>query len=1259
MNNILLVEDNVTQSLELEYVLERNGYTVETVYHGEAALKKLASNSSYKLVISDVVMPGLSGYELCERIKAGRDISHIPVMLITSTLERSELMQCIRCGADAFLTKPYKPGVLITRVRTLLDNGFSPQTTQPVREFEIKLFGANVRVQSTISQLMNLLVTTLEDVIRTSRDFELQQIELESAKGKLEVDALRIRSELGDTQEKLNLRNRAIESLDQALVIVEWEGTEYIIADANTSIETITGYQRADLIGKPMPILTGNLEAHDNFLAGFKKAHKSHSFSTILQITHLNGSVRWCRTTITPISAQQGSALSFACVLTDITTDQQVELALTQLTRIVSTGNNFYREAIIRMNEILGTMTGYIVRTDNGGHATTLMNIHNGEVTPNWSFWIKGTPLENIAAGTNAFLSRDVQQEYPNVLFFQRYGIKSYAVQTIRGPQGSVEGLIGVMSTVDFPKPDSVQEVLRVYSIAIGAEMVRQKTSHSYRQLFESAPNAVILSDVDGEIRLVNAQAHRLFNYPVGEMEGKSMDTLLPADLTAQHRRCHDVQQANPEAPRRGNTGYFQARRSDGSMFPANITFTPIESESGLQVLSSIRDVTLELQQEEDRAARTVAEQANIAKSSFLATMSHEIRTPINGIIGSIELLSRHRLTSAQLELVRTVMDSSHTLLHVIDDILDFSKIEAGKLEVEAEPVSLQAIVESSCHGLVSMARKKGVKISLFTDPLLPDNVLSDSIRLRQILSNLLSNAIKFSANPEQTGHVRVRAVLKDDEHFQLSVTDNGIGMSQEYQDKLFTPFTQEEASTTRRFGGTGLGLSICKHLTDLLGGEIHVQSTPGEGTSFTVDFPIVTTSQQGVPAPYSNVEGLKCIVVCSDTQIAGDWGNYLQFSRAETVCCDSLEEIPDKVAEFGGGHLLLTDHPEGVVDAWLTGFPEKSRPKAVCFSDKIAWTGPFQKSNGILAGNFGLVLRNNVLTAVAIAAGREDMANHLERNMLEDQEERILDRQTAIAENRLILVAEDNEVNQEVLQKQLEALGYIADIAADGQEALAIWQGGHYAMLLTDVHMPRMDGYELTAAVRSLPGELSARPIIALTANALPSERANCINAGMNDYLSKPVSLDQLNAKLEEWSPSRVLPHNPIPEPNSDPNSGTNAPSNHLGDGYFDPDELARFVGPKPESLKKHIHKFQMILSDDMGHIEEAFRSGDIQRVAELAHRIKSSARMMGAVRLADCCEQLESLGKSPASSLNEAYLQTFQNISRIVDSRISDYLG
>lgn len=633
--------------------------------------------------------------------------------------------------------------------------------------------------------------------------------------------------------------------------------------------------------------------------------------------------------------------------------------------------------------------------------------------------------------------------------------------------------------------------------------------------------------------------------------------------------------------------------------------------------------------------ARNTADAAAQAKSEFLAAMSHEIRTPMNGVIGMIDVLARSSLKAHQVAMVDLMRESAHSLLTIIDDILDFSKIEAGRLDIESEPLAISDVVERVCAMLNRLAEKQKVELTLFTDPQLPDEVLGDALRLRQVLVNLINNAIKFSGRGSTTGRVAVRAMLTGSDTdrvvVEFQVIDNGIGMSEATIASLFNAFTQADASTTRRFGGTGLGLAISANLARLMGGSIQVQSVPGGGSTFAARLPFALSApRRGDPKTASLVEGLSCLVVGNGDTLSGDLVAYLASAGAQ------VRQVPDLVAAAALVPTLPAD-----LWVWVVNTPaEKAVPletlREVARSNASADTrfvvishgphrypGQFDADRVSVDGN--VLTRGALLRAVAIAAGRARPADDQpEEKVLRSPAAPVaLSREEARRQGRLLLVAEDNEMNQRVIMQQLALLGFAADLTGDGAHALQLWRSGDYGLVITDLHMPGMDGYQLAAAIR---GDEAARltpvriPIVALTANALKGEAERCMSVGMNDYMSKPAPLTDLQALLEKWLPAARAMAPPIP---------------------VDVQALRAQVGDDPLVIAEFLSDFRISARQLAQDIAQAFSAQDAKALASATHKLKSAARAVGAHLLGEMCAEMESMG---GSGQLEALAPTFE---------------
>ena len=639
------------------------------------------------------------------------------------------------------------------------------------------------------------------------------------------------------------------------------------------------------------------------------------------------------------------------------------------------------------------------------------------------------------------------------------------------------------------------------------------------------------------------------------------------------------------------------------------------------------RTAQLESSNQELALATEAAERANHAKSAFLATMSHEIRTPMNGVIGMVEVLSHSHLPEAQADAVKTIRASAFSLLGIIDDVLDFSKIEAGRLELERAPVALQDLIESVCDTLLPVALDKDVELNLFIAPQVPAQVWADSTRVRQVLFNLAGNAIKFSAGrPARRGHVSVRAELVDGTppRLVLRFADNGIGMAPETLTQLFSSFTQAEVSTTRRFGGTGLGLAICKRLVALMGGAIDVQSALGEGSTFTVTLPLEAVEGGGGRRD-PDVAGLACVVVGSDGN-ADDLRVYLAHAGAQVHSVADLDAAVQLEQGLDAPVVIQNtrrdDPPSGVLHAAFTAMPG-ARHLLIA----RGWGRRVRMTRDDVVNLDGNCLRrSSLLRAVAVAAGRaspELLYEGGEDEHPPDQAAPTI--AEARAQGRLILIAEDDEVNQKVILRQIEMLGLAAEVADNGSEALRLWRNGQYALLLTDLHMPDMDGYTLADTVRreeiqsGLAGN-ARMPILALTANALRGEAMRAQAAGMDEYLTKPLQLHLLKAALAKWLPRNDAQTIPAPL-GEDP-----APDS----GVFDVVVLKNLVGDDSKVVSEFLSHFRAASTRSAAEMRVASAAADIRQVGAIAHKLKSSSRSIGALALGDLCAELENACRS-----------------------------
>jgi two-component system, sensor histidine kinase and response regulator len=773
-----------------------------------------------------------------------------------------------------------------------------------------------------------------------------------------------------------------------------------------------------------------------------------------------------------------------------------------------------------------------------------------------------------------------------------------------------------------------------------------------FGDLLEAAPDAIVIVDGTGQMRFVNAQTEKLFGYSRAELLGQRIDMLMPARFHAEHSgHLNDFFSAPSVRPMGSGIDLF-GRRKDGSEFSVEISLGVLKTDDGILVSSSIRDVTDRKRiKTELREKNQALEKANRAKDLFLASMSHEIRTPMNGIIGTLDVLNQSSLAGPQVELVGLIRESADSLLTIIDDILDFSKIEAGRLDMERLPMSVAEVVEKSCNLVNRLAERKGGMLTVFVDPGIPALLFGDASRLRQILINLINNAIKFSSGREQSGRVSVRAALAarepDSAVVEFRVTDNGIGMDKATLAKVFTSFTQADASTTRQYGGTGLGLVICKQLASLMGGEIRVETKLGAGATFIVRVPFDLAPQPADTAQgVSEIKGLSCLVIGGHAGLADDLASYLEADAA------SVARVPDLAAAREWSRQCPQGLSVWVLDAGeeLPAMEElQSALRARADLDlrmvlvvigRGRRRNPRAEADGVILIDGNALNRHTLAKAVAIAAGRASA----EPEVSADQHGRIRaptpSRDEALSQHRLILVAEDNEINQKVIRQQLDLLGYAADVASTGREALKRWQSGNYALLLTDLHMPEMDGYDLTLQIRLAEAGRSRMPIIALTANALRGESERCLAVGMDDYLSKPAPLAALADALEKWLPA-LDPTNTLQHTPSVP---------------VDVSVLKALIGTDPKIIKEVLQDFRVSGARLAADLAAACTAQRTEQAAAIAHKFKSSARSVGAIKLGELCADIENAAHAADLPALAALLPDFQTETRAVDQWLSN---
>jgi PAS domain S-box-containing protein len=766
---------------------------------------------------------------------------------------------------------------------------------------------------------------------------------------------------------------------------------------------------------------------------------------------------------------------------------------------------------------------------------------------------------------------------------------------------------------------------------------VQQKTKAAIqseqhlRLVINTSLDSVIGMDAQGRVTEWNRQAEATFGWAFLDVAGKPLhDFIIPERYREAHQKGLAHYLASGVGPVLGKRIEIFALRRDGTEFPIEMAISPIVTPQGTTFSAFISDVTERKQQQSALvAAKALAESASRAKSEFLANMSHEIRTPMNGVIGMVDILQETALLPEQQHMLGTVQKSSLALLQILNDILDFSKIEAGQLAVERVPMHLREVASEVAQLLVSLPGTQA-EVSLFVSTELPVWAWGDPSRLRQVLINLLGNAIKFSNKQgvdcgEVSLSVTPCELASGAAGVRFDVADNGIGMGPEVVAKLFQPFTQADASTARKFGGTGLGLSISQRLVELMGGRISVRSTLGVGSEFTVELPLQAAPTEDAGPAEPSLAGVQVLMVTRNA-----------FGIAvRTAYCEHAGAQVKVVPDMAGAREFLAQSPAG--QPWVVLMDKTvSTPTAALglpASASVVRESPrsHQAHPDDIVLSVRPMLQHELIQAIAHASGRlrADSTGRTAERRINQQRPTAPSVEAAVQAGCLILLAEDNETNREVMQEQLRLLGYTCEMAEDGAIALQMWQAnpGRYALLLSDCHMPNLDGFGLTEAIRTTEPAGTRLPIVAVTANAMQGEAQRCRERGMDDYLCKPLRMHELRDKLEKWLP-RSARSMAVAEPALAALVAGDVDNHALA--VWNPDTLTDLVGDNPAMHRRLLGRFLTNAETQVAEITTGAAAKDTANLAGVAHTLKSAARSVGALRLGERCQSLETAGRA-----------------------------
>ena len=740
------------------------------------------------------------------------------------------------------------------------------------------------------------------------------------------------------------------------------------------------------------------------------------------------------------------------------------------------------------------------------------------------------------------------------------------------------------------------------------AEQTMRKLSHAVR--FSSA--MTIIADRNGCIEYVNRKFTEVTGFVEEDVCGQQMVQFYQTDSTNNaYGELWETVTVGQEWQ-----GELQARRKNNQDYWARMLVAPVLEDNG--DLSSVvvmqEDITVQKQYEQSlHEAMEAAKAANAAKSEFLANMSHEIRTPLNAVIGLAQLCIQTRLNPQQRDYLDKIASSAQSLLGIINDILDFSKIEANKLELEETNFSLDSVFKNVSTMLSIRALEKNIELLFDVPPSLPEQLVGDPLRLGQILTNLTNNAVKFTERGEVVIAVEELERATDIIRLRFTVRDTGIGIPAEQLSQLFRSFTQVDSSTTRKYGGTGLGLAICKRLVEMMGGEIRLQSTVHQGTSFSFELSLRMASSRPVSRQMiANCRNLRALIVDDNRTSCQILEQQLRALELQTEAVHSGEEALRRVGR-GAFDLVLIDWRlgggmDGIRTAKLIGseLELEKLPKLLlvtAYGRDDLWPRAQQ------AGVGGMLIKPIQKLALHTA-----LNNLLQPNADSDgtdpfQSNKMAEPDLSKIRGSRILLVEDNELNQQLATELLRQRNFAVDVAPNGQEALNVLRRQSYDLVLMDVQMPVMDGYEATHFLRRLP-QFKELPIIAMTANALHTDREQALEVGMNDHIPKPIELQLLLSKLLQWIPPKkngtTVPTN---QPLESPPKGL--PANVPGLAIA---TALNRLNQNTSLYLRLLDVFQRNQSNTAEKMQELLAEENLVEAARLAHTLKGIAGSLGA---------------------------------------------
>jgi two-component system sensor histidine kinase/response regulator len=930
-----------------------------------------------------------------------------------------------------------------------------------------------------------------------------------------------------------------------------------------------------------------------------------------------DGRVTWASTTKLPLRDRDGAIIGTFGISRDITHLKQTEKSL-------GDSETLY-------HSLVETLPVCLFRKDRQGRFT----FANGPFCAE----LKLTLAELIGKTDKDLYPAELAEKY---MGDDRRVIETGAVfEAIEGHIGP-DGGPSYVSVLKVPLRDSNQEVIGMQGIFWDvtprmraeealrqAKQLAEENEKRTRLIVDTAYDAYVAMDANGLIVDWNIQAELILGWKREEAINRPLhELIIPPSYRAAHIAGVQRFLSTGMGPLLNRRIEVPALRRDGSEFPVEMTISPIRYGSEWIFSAFLHDITARKQAEAElRQARDAAEAASQAKSEFLANMSHEIRTPMNAIMGLTELLLDTPLNAEQRDYLETVKKSADALLSVINDILDFSKIEAGKLELEYSPFEVRESLGDTLNTLALRAHQRGLELACHITRDVPETVIGDPVRLRQILINLVGNAIKFTDRGEVVVDVQLagepladpgRSPSSDSCWLLFSVRDTGIGIPAEKQEMIFDAFAQVDSSTTRRYGGTGLGLAISSRLVQRMGGRIWVESEPGKGSTFHFTARFVhhrAALERPVRQEPGRLRGLSVLVVDDNATNRFILAETLtQWQMRPTTVENAAAALEALESAYRCGEpfaLVLLDAHMPEMDGFMLAeriheHPDLTGATVMMLSSAAQ---PLESRRcqklGLAAYLSKPIRQAELYRAILVALGSPEARP-------QSPPPPVARRGRALR----LLLAEDNLVNQKLAVRLLEKQGHMIVVAPNGREAVEAVQRQPFDLVLMDVQMPEMDGFEATAAIRQAErGTNRHIPILAMTAYAMKGDRERCLESGMDGYVSKPIQQRELSEMIE-----KLVASGGSAEKNEKPA--------HLV--IIDRDEIQERVGGDTKLLHELIELFFADFPRMWQNIRDALFQGDAAKLCRAAHTLKGSIGVFGAQSAREAAERVEQLART-----------------------------